>query len=404
MVGGEGTDIPRPLYLDRIRPYIGSPSIKVLTGQRRVGKSRLLRQVAGEILKGRPGFPVVFVDKERNEFDDIRTGPDLLRHVEKAAGKKACAVFVDEVQEIEGFDKALRSLLAEGKSDIYCTGSTSELLSSEIATKLAGRQIEFRIFSLAFPEFLVFHDREANRESLEAFLRLGGLPYLMHLGLKEHLCLEFLGNLYQSILFRDVLRRHSIRHPDFLMRLAVFLADNVGSLVTAKSISDFLKSQRLSLSPSVVANYLRHLAAAFFVERVPRADLRGKRILEMGEKWYFEDLGLRHAISPYRQDDIGKVVENAVFHHLRVSGWSVQVGQLGPNRREIDFVCSRGAERMYVQACYLLSDRKTREREFGNLLAITDAHPKMVVSLDPLTADQDGIRHLGLLEFLGEWR
>ena len=252
---------------------------------------------------------------------------------------------------------------------------------------------------LSYREFLAFHRLEESDESLQRYLRYGGLPHLVDLELTDRVVYEYLGHLYHVILFKDVVARYRIRNFDFLERLVRFLADSVGSVVTAKRISDYLKSQRVRISPNSVLDYLAHLCHACFLARVRRADVIGRRIFEIGEKYYFEDLGLRHAVKPFVQQDIGKVLENLVYHHLRVCGWQVTAGRL--DRREIDFVATRQDETMYVQVAYILADEETHKREFGNLLEIPDNYPKMVVSMDPVIgADHKGIRHLHIREFL----
>ncbi len=399
--GATSPNFPRPLYLERILPYVGKPLIKVIVGQRRVGKSLLLEQIVAHVRKTNPQVPIVYINKELHDFAAIEGARDLLQHAKGQVPSGRGHLFVDEIQEIAHFEQALRSLAAEGRWDLYCTGSNAELLSSEISTRLAGRFVETTVHPLCYPEFLQFHGMAPDQDSLLQYLRFGGMPSLIHLPRQERLVFDFLRNIYQSILFKDVVARHRVRNAAFLERLVEFLADNIGSLVSAKRIADFLKSQRMSISPSVVMNYLRFLCAAFFVNRVPRAEVRGKRVFEIGEKYYFEDLGLRHTLLPFRQDHIGQVMENAVFLHMRVGGWTVQVGVVGRERKEVDFVCTRGADRLYIQVCYLLADAKTRDREIGNLLDIRDNHPKLVVSLDPIAgASYEGVQHMNLLEFL----
>lgn len=394
-------NLPRPLYLQRLLTYVDKPVIKVIVGQRRAGKSMLMRQLVAHVRARSPRSKIAFVDKERHEFSTLRDADDLVRYVTGQVPRGHAYLFVDEIQEITGFEKALRGLTAEGRWDVTCTGSNADLLSSEIATRLAGRFVETTIHPLCYPEFLQFHRLAPGLDSMLEYLRRGGLPALIHLPRDDSVVFDFLRNIYQSILFKDVVARHGLRNVGFLERLVEFLADNVGNLLSAKSIADFLKAQRMSLSPAVVINYLRFLAAAFFVNRVPRNEVRGRRLLEVGEKYYFEDLGLRHTVLPFAQAHIGQVMENAVFLHLRASGWQVRVGVLGRDRREIDFDCTRSDERMYLQVCYLLADDATRTREFGNLLAIPDNHRKMVISMDPVAGGSHlGIEHHHLLDFL----
>ena len=396
--------IPRPIYVRRLKPLVGKDVIKVLVGQRRVGKSYLLYHVVDMIKERDPACPVLYVNKELAAFDDIRTHTDLLDLTRRQLGsaRRGC-ILIDEVQEIENWSRALRSLAAEKRFDIYCTGSNAEMLSADIATLLAGRAVEVPVRGLSYREFLAFHRLNESDESLRRYLRYGGLPHLVDLELTDRVVYEYLGNLYHVILFKDVVARYRIRNIDFLQRLVRFVADSVGSVVTAKRISDYLKSQRVRISPNAVLEYLAHLCHACFLAKVHRADVVGGRIFEIGEKYYFEDLGLRHAVKPFVQQDTGKVLENLVYHHLRVCGWQVTTGRL--DRREIDFVATRQEEVMYVQVAYLLTDEATHTREFGNLLDIPDNYPKLVVSMDPVIgASHKGIRHLHIREFLStEW-
>ena len=392
--------ITRPIYVERLNPLVGMDVIKVLVGQRRVGKSYLLYHVVDMIKERDPACPILYINKELAAFDDIRTHADLLDVAGRQLGSsgRGC-ILIDEVQEIDNWPRALRSLAAEKRFDIYCTGSNAEMLSGDIATLLAGRAIEVPVRGLSYGEFLTFHRLEESDKSLQRYLRYGGLPHLVDLELTDRVVYEYLGNLYHVILFKDVVARYRIRNFDFLERLVRFLADSVGSLVTAKRISDYLKSQRVRISPNAVLDYLAHLCHACFLAKIHRADVIGRRIFEIGEKYYFEDLGLRHAVKPFVQQDIGKVLENLVYHHLRVCGWQVTTGRL--DRREIDFVATRPGETLYVQVAYLLADEATHAREFGNLLAIPDNYPKMVVSMDPVIgAGHKGIRHLHIREFL----
>ena len=396
--------ITRPIYVRRLDPLVGKDVIKVLVGQRRVGKSYLLYHVVDMIKERDPACPILYVNKELAAFDDIRTHADLLDLTVRQLGsaRRGC-ILIDEVQEIENWPRALRSLAAEKRFDIYCTGSNAEMLSGDIATLLAGRAVEVPVRGLSYQEFLGFHRLDEGDESLRRYLRYGGLPHLVDLELTDRVVYEYLGNLYNVILFKDVVARYRIRNIDFLQRLVRFVADSVGSVVTAKRISDYLKSQRVRISPNAVLDYLAHLCHACFLAKVHRADVVGRRIFEIGEKYYFEDLGLRHAVKPFVQQDIAKVLENLVYHHLRVCGWQVATGRL--DRREIDFVATRQEETMYVQVAYLLTDEATHKREFGNLLDIPDNYPKLVVSMDPVIgAGHKGVRHLHIREFLlTEW-
>lgn len=392
--------IPRPLYMNRVRQFLGKDLIKVFVGQRRVGKSWLMFEVERELRRQAMPPTIIRVDKERHEFDAIRDDSDLIEFVERHARGDRNALFVDEVQEISQFERALRSLNATGRYDIYCSGSNANLLSRELSTLLAGRCIEIDVFALTYPEFLDFHGLEDSDDAVRRYLRYGGLPYLRHLEMREEVVFEYLRNICQTILYRDIVSRHGLRNCDLLERLVAFLSNNVGSLVSAHRISDFLKSQRLSTSPKVILEYLGHLHEACFVARVPRYDIKGKRLFEINDKYYFGDLGLRNAIAGgQRPDDINKVLENAVCHHLRARGYRLKVGVL--TDAEIDFVAEKEGKIEYYQVAYMLPDETVVEREFGNLARIPDQYPKYVVSMDPMAGgDWQGVLHLPLREFL----
>jgi len=395
--------IERPIYIERIKPFIDKNLIKVIVGQRRVGKSYIIKQLSDIIVKNNPSANIIYIDKERNEFDFINDYQILYDFVkEKYSDNKPNYLLIDEVQEIQQFEKSLRSLLNVGEIDIYCTGSNADLLSGELATLLSGRYIEFRISPLSYPEFLNFHKLENNNASLMSFIKFGGLPFLIHLEMEEGLIFDYLENIYSTILFKDVVKRYKIRNIAFLESLIRFLSGNIGSLVSAKKISDFLKSQKVQISTRVVLDYLFYLNNAFLVNKAGRYEIAGKKIFETGEKQFFEDIGIRNAISGFNQADVGKIMENVVYNHLVLCGYKVSVGQL--NVHEIDFVCQKQNETMYVQVAYLISDENTIKREYGNLLKIKDNYPKYVISMDEFQGNTyQGIKHLHLREFLSTY-
>jgi len=396
--------IERPEYTEQIAPFIGKNIIKVLTGQRRVGKSCLLQQISGHIQQIYPTARLLYINKELSAFAHIRTGDDLLAEVSNTfdgSDSDKCYLFIDEVQDIQGFEHALRSLLAGDACDIYVTGSNATMLSGELATYLSGRYIEIHVHSLTFTEFLRFHHLKPDKEALRHYLTFGGLPYLANLPLDTDICFEYLRNVYSTILLKDVVRREGIRNVEFLESLVNYVADNVGNLFSANNISRYLKSQRVNMSPLQVINYLRSLGDAFLVNRVPRIDIAGLRRFELGDKYYFEDLGLRNCYLGFSfQRDIHKLIENAVYLHLHSLYHKVFIGRQGET--EVDFVAIDNDMRIYVQATFMMGDEQTRQREFGNLLSIPDNYPKYVVSLDEWTSggNYEGIRHIHLLDFL----
>lgn len=391
--------INRPVYLDRVRPFMGRDLIKVFVGQRRVGKSCLLELVARELQSAKDAPNVIHINLELPEFSELRSESDLQKYIFAQKKPGPNLLLIDEIQEIEGFERVLRSFNASGDFDIYCTGSNASLLSRDLSTLLAGRCIEIPVFTLTYPEYLIFHGREDSDESLRHYLQFGGLPYLRHLDQEAGVLTEYLRNIYQAILYRDVVSRHNLRNSQLLEQVVHFLADVVGSPVTARRISDFLKSQQIKTSPKVILEYLDHLQEACFINKVQRYDIRGRRLFEVNDKIYFGDLGLRNAITGYRPGDIGQLLENTVYHHLRSRGYQVRVGHLGG--REIDFIAEKKASLRYYQVAYLLPDKATVEREFGNLAKIPDDYPKFVISMDPLAGgEHQGIQHLPLREFL----
>ncbi|MCD4772028.1 MAG: ATP-binding protein [Bacteroidales bacterium] len=391
--------ISRENYINKLIPFIDKDIIKVLIGQRRVGKSYMLFQIIEHIIQNNPTANIIYINKELIDFDFIKDYKDLIEYIRNNSINGKIYLFIDEIQDIEQFEKALRSLSAEGKYDIYCTGSNAQLLSGDIAGLLSGRSIEIKIFSLSFKEFLKFHKLNDNDEALHKYIKYGGLPYLVNLKLDDNVIFDYLKNIYSTILFKDVVSNQNIRNVYFLEKLVQYIADNTGSIVSAKKISDFLKSQKINISSQVVLNYLSHLTNALLVFKVMRAEIQGKKIFETGEKYFFEDIGLRNSIVGFKQVDIAKILENVVFLQLLISGYDVSVGKLGEN--EIDFVANKNGEKKYFQVAYLLSDKTTIEREFGNLLKIKDNYPKYVISMDNIQGNTyEGIQQISLHEFL----
>jgi predicted AAA+ superfamily ATPase len=386
--------------LEKILPFIGQNIIKVLTGQRRVGKSYLLYQIIQLIKENDSSAAIIYISKEDLAFSFIKTADDLNGYVlsQKAKSGKTY-VFIDEIQDIENFGDALRSLLLQGDLDLYCTGSNANLLSSDIAGHLSGRYIAVEVFSLAYPEFIAFHGLAESGESLTKYLKFGGFPYLIHLELKDEVVFEYLKNIYQSIVYRDIINRYAIRNVNFLEQLVLFLAAHTGSIFSAKKISDFLKSQRINMAPNQVQNYIQHLVNAFLVHKVGRYDLIGKRMFEIGEKYYFENLGIRNGLWGYRLEDRGKIMENVVYNHLVFNGYKVQVGTMGD--KEVDFIAAKNGEKLYVQVALSINDPATVEREFGNLKQIKDNYPKKVVTMDAFSGNTvEGIEAQDLRSFL----
>ncbi len=392
----------RDIYIERISPYIDSNLIKVLVGQRRVGKSYIFFQLMEEIKKTNPSANIIYINKESYDFDSINDYRSLIEYVENNAVESNNYLFIDEIQDIEQFEKALRHFSTSGKYDIYCTGSNAKLLSSEIATLLAGRYIQIRIFSLSYTEFLDFHNLEDSDSSLLEYIKYGGMPHLINLKKDDAVYYEYLKNIYNSIVLRDIVERYKIRNVSFLDNLIHFLCDNLGSVFSAQNISKYLKSQNISIQSKTIIEYLSHLESVFFTDRVKRSDISGKKIFEIGEKFYLEDLGLRHSIVPYQINDISKVLENLVYHHLKVMQYDVYIGKL--DDKEIDFIAKKGDSKIYIQVTYIMPDESTREREFGNLLEIEDNYRKIIISMDPFASgNYKGIEHIHIRKFLTDF-
>jgi len=390
----------RPYYLNKIAPYIGADLIKVLVGQRRVGKSYILLQLMDAIKAKDKRANIIYINKEENEYDAIVNYRDLIVYVEKRAAKGSSNyLFIDEIQEIENFEKALRHLFSKKTFDLYCTGSNARLLSSEIATGLSGRYIEIPIHALSYQEFLRFHRLKSGEGALLKYIRYGGLPFIANLELTDEIVYGYLQSIYNTIILKDVVARFKIRNVNFLNRLLEYLADNIGSLVSANRISDFLKSQKIKTTPNIVLDYLSYLSSSFIIREVNRANIKGKKIFEINEKYYWEDLGLRNSLVGYKAVEIGQMLENLVFSHLSRLGFKIHIGQL--ENKEIDFVAEKDGQKIYIQAAYLIGDKTTKDREFGNLLAIPDNYQKIVVSMDKLIGrDYQGIQHRQIIDFL----
>ena len=389
-------------YIDRIKPFMQKSVAKVLTGQRRVGKSFLLYQLIEEILAEEPNANIIYVNLEDFTFSSLQTAEDLHSYIISHSKEKVKNyIFIDEIQDIPGFEKVIRSLLLNEDNDIYITGSNAKMLSGELATYLSGRYIEFKIYSLSYSEFLEFHGLTESETSYELYSRYGGLPYLLNLPLEDETVNEYLKSVYSTIVFRDVVSRYKLRNTLFLEKLIQFLSENIGNLFSAKNISDYLKSQHTAISVNQIQSYTEYLNNAFLIHRVERYDLIGKRVFEIGEKYYFENMGIRNIVIGYRITDKAKILENLVYNHLLYKGYDIKVGYYGD--KEIDFIGEKNGEKLYIQVALKIDSDKTAEREFGNLLKIQDNYPKIVVTEDTFSGNSyEGIRHCSIRQFLME--
>ncbi len=393
-------EIRRGRYHDFIRRFLVNGMIKVITGMRRVGKSVFLRQLASDL--SRSGRRVHYIDRESFDWDHVRTAADL---VAAASGSDSTdTLIVDEVQTIDEWERAAASL--SQTMDVLVAGSNAALLSGELATRLAGRTVRIPVYPLSLSEFRALRgargQRDELRDDFRDYLRFGGLPGLLHGELDAEVAYPVLRDIFDTIVLRDVIQRHAIRNPSLLEAIARFAMDNIGSLISAKRIADFLKSQRRATAVDTVLDYLRMLCEAYVLHRVPRFDIRGRRHLEVNDKFYLGDIGLRYGLLGYRESDIGGILENLVYLELRRRGYDVSVGTHAD--REIDFVATRPpGERLYIQVAYLLERPETIEREIAPLLAVGDAHPKQLLTLDEhQPGDLQGITHRNIPEWLSE--
>lgn len=392
--------INRPFYTDKILRLFGKGLIIALTGQRRVGKSYIMKQIISMLS---PDNNVIYIDKEDEIFNNISTHVELTDFVEQNLSlSKRNYLFIDEIQNIKEFELSLRCFHANDKCEIMITGSNAKILSSELSSYLSGRCVEYHIQSLDYNEFLTFHQLQDNNQSLLKYLNIGGLPQLYRIGLAEQdLVDDYIQSVLNTIVLKDIVEREEIRNVSMLKNLIHFISDNIGKPFSATSIVKYLKSQQIESSTRAIINYLDYLCNAYIIHRVNRYDIHGKKLFDMNDKFYFEDIGIRNSqVQGGLARSIEKVIENAVFLHLVRLGYDVTVGYL--QKTEIDFVARKKDSVVYIQATYLLSSEETVQREFGNLMLIADNYPKYVVSMDELFngTNYSGIRHIHLRDFL----
>jgi len=403
--------VKRDLYFHSLLGFLDKPLIKVITGMRRSGKSMILQLLHEHLLEsGISQANIVYMNFESLRHADIRDHMDLYHTVKGAFARTTGRIYIllDEIQEVSGWERAVNSFLADFDCDMYITGSNANLLSSELATHIAGRYVEINIYPLSFKEYLDFTriNPGESGQSIEThfanFLRFGGLPGIHRMNWESGLLDQYIADIYGSVVLKDVISRNNIRDTDLLRKIVLFLMDNIGNTFSAKAISDFLKSQGRKLGTETVYNYLHALESALLIYKVPRYDIKGKRNLETQEKFFLADLGIRNAILGYRADDISGMLENVVYLELRRRGYAVTIGK--QNDREVDFVAVRRDEKLYVQVCYLLADTSVTDREFAPLLAIDDNYEKVVLSMDPavLNYNYEGIRRKNIVDFLLE--
>ena len=393
--------VSRPNYYSKVEKFLGKGILIVLTGQRRVGKSYVMRELVQR--KQTEDANVIYIDKEKAAFDFIANYKDLVAYIdEQRVPQKHTYILIDEVQEIEEFERGLRNYYDSPDIDIIVTGSNSDTLSSDLATLLSGRYVEIFIQGLSYEEFLVFHQLEDNDETLRKYINYGGLPGLRPMGLDDpEVIRQYLQGVYNTILVKDIVRRKKVRNVPFLENLIKYVGDNIGKPLSATNIQNHMTSNQNEVSKNLILKYLKATTEAFLVHNVTRYNLHGKKLLESNDKYYFGDVGLRNFIvGGRRANDIEKIVENLVYQHLIRLGYKVTVGQMYAT--EIDFVGTKGDDTIYVQASYLITEESTFEREFGNLKKINDNYPKYVISMTPFmdSSKYEGIIHVPLAKFL----
>ena len=396
--------LTRKHYADTVDSWLGKGNIIALVGSRRVGKSYVLKDFI-QRHKGDENINIIFIDKEKKAFNGIRTKDDLNDWIEERFVKDSHnCILIDEVQEIKEFEDSVCNWYTEENTDVILTGSNSDMLSGELATRLSGRYVEVRIHPLTYAEFLQFHQLPDGDESLTAYMNYGGLPGLRRIGLEnDEQVWAYLASVFNTIILKDIIERHDIRNVPFLNNLIDFYADTTGKLTSANSIAKYMKSQQEDVSSNLVLLYRGYYTEAFLLDIVQRYDIHGKKIFESNEKIYWDDIGLRNLRTSGSLDScIEKIIENIVYKHLRFLGYEVNVGVL--NSGEVDFVCRKPGEITYVQVSYIIGSEDTRQREFGPLEKIRDNYPKYVISATPLLTrrNENGITHLSLRKFLME--
>ena len=387
-------------YIQQVESLMGKSEAIVLTGHRRAGKSCVLSSLAN---RWKEIGNIIFIDMENPDFADIETYQALHEYV-KSNYKEGMKNFllVDEVQEISAFEKTIRYWIRQDDMTVVVTGSNAAMLSSEVATAFAGRYFDVHINSLNYEEFLQFYSLQDSDESLTAYLRWGGLPFLAQIPMADtKVRTDYLGSIYDTIFVKDVITRRKVRNVTLMDNLARFVANNIGKIFSANSIAKYLKGKENPVSSNTVAEYMDAWCESYMIDKVKRYDIKGKLVFEQQEKYYFEDIGIRNYLCKDKRNiDIEKILENVVYLKLKNSGYNVYVGQI--NGKEIDFVARRGTEMLYVQVSMTITNEATYQREFGNLKLIRDNYPKYLVTLDPnaTLVNDNGIITYTLRDFL----
>lgn len=395
----------RPLYYEKIKPFIRKPFIKIITGIRRCGKSTMMLLIQQLMVdEGVQKKQIISINFESMKYYHLRSSIALYEYVSELVKtmESPAYVFFDEIQIVKDWEEAVNSLFLDFQVDIYITGSNSQLLSSELSTLLTGRFIHIQMQVLSFTEMLTFRSNleETQQDLLWLYIRRGGFP-AVHLTVDydEKATYMIINDIFDSIVLRDVVQRYKIRDVELLRRILNFIADSVGSTISAKRIADYFKSQARSVDMNTVYTYLDALASSFLITRVQRYDIQGKKLLKTQEKYYLADTGLQHAVFGYRDRRISGILENIVYNELVRRGYTVYIGKLGT--QVVDFIAEQPPRKLYVQVAFKLESEKTVQREFAPLLAIRDSYPKFVVTMDPHFQDIiEGVQHIGLYQFL----
>lgn len=398
--------IVRPRYLENIKPFINKPQIKILTGIRRSGKSTVLRLLKEELLvNGVKKEHIITLNFESFAYSELAEAPQLYLFIKnEIRTQHKYYLLLDEIQEVKNWEKAVNSFLVDFEVDIYLTGSNSHLLSSELATYLAGRYVEIPVYTLSYKEFLdfrshYFSEQENTKNLFLHYLRMGGFPVIHTLDYTEESAYKVIYDIYSSVILRDTVQRYKIRDVELLERVIKYAFDNIGNTFSGKNVADYFKSQQRKVEVNTVYNYLNALEGAFILYRVPRFDIKGKEILKTQEKFYVSDISIVYATMGNGDRMISGILENIVFLELKRRGYTVYVGKL--DQTEIDFVAEKHGNKIYIQVCYKLENEQTVNREFGNLLSINDQFPKYVVTMDEFWRDSiEGVKHFYITEFL----
>lgn len=397
--------INRPLYMDKIMVYVDTPFVKVLTGIRRSGKSTIMKMVMDKLENERhiPKENIISMRFDSMEYEDM-TAKQMFETIKAGLSDQGRTyLFLDEVQEISGWEKVVNSFLGEYDVDIYVTGSNSRMMSSEIATYLTGRYVSFQVYPLSFEEYLAFR-REVTEvknphQELADYVRLGGFPATHLRAYSQDEVYTTVRDIYNSTIFSDIVRRNQIRKVDQLERVVKYTFSNVGNTFSAKSISDYLKSEKRSIDNETVYSYLEKLEKAYILHRCSRYDLQGKEILKTQEKFYLADTSLRYSVLGYGSDNVASSLENVVYLELCRHGYKVYIGKTTDG--EVDFVASRQGEKLYVQVTQEIHSEKTEKREYERLLEIKDNYPKYVLWTDEFASgNYEGIKTMHIADFL----